>query len=254
MTRTIALPALPRARASSPGPYRALQVSLGDSIGVIKQAVTRKSEKQQKQGIVSRDRILQATYDIASESGYEGTTIAAVTKRTGLPASSVYWHFKNKDELLAEVLEHSYAQWRDRGPRWTPPAQVSDLATSFADVSRQAAEMFGQTPDFWKLGLILTLQNQITDQVARARFLEIRRRAQAMVSHWWREVLPPETLVAQPHAPELLAKFIMSFGDGLLIGIQSDHDLDTSTLLDMLTVALDHIVRHWNEQCDNSIE
>ena len=43
--------------------------------------------------------------------GYSGTSIAAVSKASGLPPSSIYWHFTDKDDLLAAVIERSYGAW-----------------------------------------------------------------------------------------------------------------------------------------------
>src|SRR3712207_7163102 len=45
----------------------------------------------------------RAAAEIAAEHGYAGTTIARITERSGLPASSVYWFFEDKDDLLAAV-------------------------------------------------------------------------------------------------------------------------------------------------------
>jgi AcrR family transcriptional regulator len=78
----------------------------------------RKTDRRHQQGDQSRQRILEATLDIAAERGYDGTTVSLVTERTGMPASSVYWHFTNKDELLAETLEYSYDQWRGAADVW----------------------------------------------------------------------------------------------------------------------------------------
>src|SRR6185312_12889685 len=44
----------------------------------------------------SRERILKATAAVAAERGYDGTTISEITRRSGLSASSVYWHFTDK--------------------------------------------------------------------------------------------------------------------------------------------------------------
>lgn len=62
-------------------------------------------------GVASRIAILDAAADIAGDRGYEGTSINAVSERSGLPASSIYWHFKNKDELIAAVIDRSYSDW-----------------------------------------------------------------------------------------------------------------------------------------------
>ena len=62
-------------------------------------------------GELSRTRILDAAAEIAAERGYEGTSIGAVSTKCGLPASSIYWHFKDKDDLIAAVIERSFTNW-----------------------------------------------------------------------------------------------------------------------------------------------
>src|ERR1700691_3264582 len=58
-----------------------------------------------------RRKILEAAAEVAGERGYEGTSIALVSAKCGLPASSIYWHFKNKDDLIAAVIERSFGDW-----------------------------------------------------------------------------------------------------------------------------------------------
>ena len=54
-----------------------------------------KTERRHRQGTESRRRILEAALAIAVERGYDGTTVALLTERAELPASSVYWQFTN---------------------------------------------------------------------------------------------------------------------------------------------------------------
>src|SRR6516225_11534533 len=68
-----------------------------------------KARRKRADGEQSRERILDAATEIASERGYEGTSIGLVSKKCGLPASSIYWHFKDKDDLIAAVIERSFA-------------------------------------------------------------------------------------------------------------------------------------------------
>src|SRR6201992_389176 len=69
------------------------------------------TRRKRADGELSRERILNAATEIAAERGYEGTSIALVSAKCGLPASSIYWHFKNKDDLIAAVIERSFADW-----------------------------------------------------------------------------------------------------------------------------------------------
>ena len=63
--------------------------------------------RKRAHGDESRQRILDAAAQIAGERGYDGTSVALVSERSGLPASSIYWHFESKDELIAAVIERT---------------------------------------------------------------------------------------------------------------------------------------------------
>ena len=53
----------------------------------------------------SRERILDAAEALFLQNGFAATGIAAVCKRSKLPASSLYWHFQSKTGLLGAVIE-----------------------------------------------------------------------------------------------------------------------------------------------------
>ena len=84
--------------------------------------MTARTEHRRKRadGELSRERILDAATEIAAERGYEGTGIAQVSAKCGLPASSIYWHFKDKDDLITAVIERSFASWL---AAWQFPAE-----------------------------------------------------------------------------------------------------------------------------------
>src|SRR5215471_13167046 len=86
--------------------------------------------RKRADGELSRERILDAATEIAAERGYEGTGIALVSKKCGLPASSIYWHFKDKDDLIAAVIERSFGRWL---AAWQVPADgtAEERATAF---------------------------------------------------------------------------------------------------------------------------
>jgi len=62
------------------------------------------ARRKRADGEQSRERILDAAAEIAAERGYEGTSIGAVSAKCGLPASSIYWHFKDKVLLVGSAL------------------------------------------------------------------------------------------------------------------------------------------------------
>lgn len=183
-----------------------------------------KTPRRSRQGQESRQRIIDATFEIAHEQGYQGTSIAKVSARSGLPASSVYWHFADKDALFAEMIQHSFDQWEAAMPRWTPPAPDERRAEALTVQIRSAVDSIATSPEFWRLGLMLSLERQPVEPQARARFLEIRQRVQAGMARWWEAVLPEGHRERSPGLPQLLARFTMAASDGIFISVQVDDE------------------------------
>ena len=183
-------------------------------------------------------RILDAAFEIASERGYDGTTLALVTKRAGLAASSVYWQFKNKDELLAEAIEHNYAEWRAASTAWTETLEPKDVDAQVETAMRNLAAGLLSQPQFQRLGLMLALERRAVEATARARFRKVRDDTITMMTHWWRRVLSDEAVARHPQAPRELAQLMIAMSDGLLIATQADESLDIERMVNLLIIAM----------------
>jgi AcrR family transcriptional regulator len=197
----------------------------------------RKTDRRHRQGEESRGRILEATLAIAAERGYDGTSLGLVTERTGLPASSIYWHFGSKDELLAEALEFSYRQWRASAPfpGWPDGA---DLRERVDRRLRAGAQAIAASPEFWRLGLMLSLEQRVVEPAARRRFIEVRRETRQLGVRLWEEVLPAAVLERDPQLPDRLARFQLATMDGLFIGLRADPGWDRDAIVEVLAAGL----------------
>jgi AcrR family transcriptional regulator len=60
---------------------------------------------RQSQGVRSREEILDAAERLMGARGYAGTSISALAGASGLPPSSIYWHFGSKAGVLSAVME-----------------------------------------------------------------------------------------------------------------------------------------------------
>jgi AcrR family transcriptional regulator len=169
---------------------------------------------------LSRVRILDATTEIAAERGYEGTSIALVSAKCGLPASSIYWHFKDKDDLIAAVIERSFGTWLSA---WQLPENDRDddeAQDLFVGLAAQAAKALSDSPDFIRLGLMLALERRPTELRARTMFVQVRARAFDQLRENFREFMPGLT-DADVYQ---LATFAMAGADGLFIAKEIDGD------------------------------
>lgn len=57
------------------------------------------------------DRIFSAIEEVASEVGFEGATVEKIAERIGMTKSSLYFYFRNKDEMFGKVVEREKAHF-----------------------------------------------------------------------------------------------------------------------------------------------
>src|SRR6201992_2080915 len=158
---------------------------------------------------LSRERILDAATEIAAERGYEGASIALVSAKCGLPASSIYWHFKNKDDLIAAVIERSFGDWLKA---WEVPVEGSPQ-DRLVGLAMQLAKALLDSPDFIRLGLMLSLDRRPAEPRARAMFLQLRAQTFDQLIDTMRGFTPDLT-DAQVHQ---LVTYAIAGADGLFI-------------------------------------
>ena len=74
--------------------------------------------------IISRELAVRAALEVIDENGVEGLSLQKVAKRLGVKAPSLYYHFKNKAEILSDVARllfsdvvtqegQEYDNWRE---------------------------------------------------------------------------------------------------------------------------------------------
>ena len=179
---------------------------------------TSPQRKTRANGVASRLAILDAAAHIAGERGYEGTSINAVSELSGLPASSIYWHFNNKDELIAAVIDRSYSDWIEALRRLADQDTELSAVEMYSSGMRQSAEQLIRFPDFLRLGLMLTLERRPSEPTARQRFQVTRVETLARLRRYLRRVF--ESL--GDAEIEQLAVLTLAGSDGLFIAAESE--------------------------------
>lgn len=174
--------------------------------------------KQRANGIASRAAILDAAAQIAGERGYEGTGIKAVSERSGLPASSIYWHFKNKDELIAAVIERSFAAWVESLDQVRDIATSSDPFEAFIETFRESARQLARFPDFLRLGLMLMLEQRPNEPTARRRFQSVRAETLQRLDEAYQLAFPAASADEAKH----LAVLTLAGSDGLFVAAEAE--------------------------------
>jgi AcrR family transcriptional regulator len=189
------------------------------------------TRRKRADGELSRERILDAAAEIAAERGYEGASIALVSAKCGLPASSIYWHFTNKDDLIAAVIERSFGDWLKA---WQVPVEGSPQ-DRLVGLAMQIAKALLDSPDFIRLGLMLSLERRPIEPRARAMFLQLRAQTFDQLVETMRGFTPDLT-DAQVHQ---LATYAIAGADGLFIAKEIGGDaVDLLALFELHACAL----------------
>lgn len=87
-----------------------------------------KSKPGEASGRGSLEGWLRAAYENLVESGIDAVRIAPLSERLNLSRTSFYWFFKDRDELLAALID----QWRNKNTR-NLIAQADAYAESLAE-------------------------------------------------------------------------------------------------------------------------
>lgn len=70
----------------------------------------------------TKERILEIAIDLFSQRGYSDVSIREITREVGIKESSLYNHFKNKDEIITTILY----LFREEFSKTIPSTQVLD--------------------------------------------------------------------------------------------------------------------------------
>lgn len=189
----------------------------------------------------SRARILDAAEALFARHGFSGAGIAAISRESGLPPSSIYWFFASKEELAASVIERAGGRFLDAiGPANELPPQER-----FSQLFARGLELSGRRlPEFIRLSILMFLERRPSERRTTARLRRVRERVlsvlREVVAGILGEALGPR---AVPLASELAA-LLTSFIDGALILREHDPDaVDLAELPEDLRAALVAIAR-----------
>ncbi|MDO3401161.1 TetR/AcrR family transcriptional regulator [Mycolicibacterium neoaurum] len=177
-------------------------------------ASRQRARRTRANGDRSRERILGAATAVATERGYDGTTISAVSKASGLPPTSIYWHFTDKDDLIAAVIDRSYQRWA--GALRLPTD--GDADSWAGHIGLQVAKALQEEPDFLRLGLKLALDRRPAERHAKTKFLQSRADAFDQFANIIRAVAPG---LADDRV-EALTTYLIAGADGLFIANEID--------------------------------
>lgn len=168
---------------------------------------------------VSRERILEAATELFSTRGYAGAGVDKLAARSGIAKTAIYYHFGNKEGLLAAVLERAAGQWIEGIEQAVRQAGDDPLQRLDRALAGMRA-MLEERPWIYNLFQILALEIAEEKPEIGATLKAILAKARQAIVDGFNEALGTEL----PQA-DVLATLLLATLDGISLGLQIQADV-----------------------------
>lgn len=127
----------------------------------------------------SRERLLEVAEALFAEQGYLATSVREIVQGAGVQPPALYYHFKNKETLLVELLQMRFDEYSaDMTARLAGETSVEGVFRTF---SARALELLRDRPNAVRFifGVLYGPQHELPVQLVRKlqiRYVDIIRR------------------------------------------------------------------------------
>ena len=132
------------------------------------------AERRQREREARRGEILDAAREVLLAQGLRGTTTKEIAERCELSEATLFFYFRNKDEILLSLIFESISFWADGlealAVKSLPPEQLLEAIWRFHE------EVYREHPDYYVISAYLA-QPQVLENVSPEVKEEIARRS-----------------------------------------------------------------------------
>lgn len=175
-------------------------------------------------GLSSREVILNAARALVGEKGYDGMAISDLSGQSGLPPSSIYYHFGNKLGVLSALLERTFEELHALFPNPSSFDDRAPLDRLEAWFSAACASL-DRRPDYLRLLVAISVGPQKDAEVVQATVRRIRDYAHAS----WVDALTPIFAPNGGKNNEALVQQLAVLGRALTDGLSVADSFDGTT-------------------------
>ena len=92
------------------------------------------------EALATRASLLESALDIMSEKSFASVSMTEIARRIGLSKGALYWHFRNKHDLLVGVVENMHAKMGAELPApLVSLGSVGDLRAYYRELLEKSA-------------------------------------------------------------------------------------------------------------------
>ncbi len=191
-------------------------------------------------GEQSREDVLRAAELLMSSRGYSAASMADLIRESGVPSSSIYWHFNSKAGVLAAVIERGAAAFFAGIQAAAPRTDQDDPRQALEHVLRRSVAAVVENPNFLTLYLDFVLHAE-DEPVIKAQIDAVRRDAHTTVRAQLQASYAVYGESRASRIAERVTPLAIAFFDGLFVAMKSIDPPNTEQALADVANAL-HLV------------
>jgi AcrR family transcriptional regulator len=154
-----------------------------------------------------RDRILDAAADLFARKGYHAVSIREITRAVGIKESSLYNHFRSKEQLLEEILDLFQSQEEEFSKGLSSTIEIQKTVRSGKTKKFLSNELrrfikFWDSPQRERLWFIVSMEQHRNPRAARLILQGFQKNREALKT-LFRMLI--EHKMIKPQNSELLA-------------------------------------------------
>lgn len=192
------------------------------------------TNKRKQLGARSRTAILDAALQLMSESGYDGASVAQIAKTSGLPASSIYWHFGSKAGILAAVMERGADAFFETADEESDSIQSKtspqEILLSRFQQARRSAEAH---PEFLRLLFLLILADPRDEEIVSI-LKRVNDRGRDLLHTQIREAFASEGDAVALDAADRLTVIALTVFNGAFLTVETNPEVPLEGLIDTM--------------------
>ncbi|MGW7528783.1 ScbR family autoregulator-binding transcription factor [Streptomyces sp. NPDC054783] len=124
---------------------------------------------KQARAAQTRAQVLAAAAELFAERGFPHTSIAGIAEQVGMTKGALYFHFRDKEDIAAEVVRELYDRWRELAEE-AHAAGLQPMETVQALLSEAANNFFND--DVVKAGARLQAERSLADATLPEPYVE----------------------------------------------------------------------------------
>ncbi len=198
------------------------------------------AERRAREREARKSSVLDATRSLLLERGFNGTTSKQIAERCELSEATLFFYFKNKDEIIVSLLFESISSWsvgleRISGLKLTPEKKLSRLWQFFKKMKDEHPEYFVVFAYLARPNALAEISDELQAEIVRDSGENFQRLAKLLED------------ITGRNDGRLMADMVWATFLGLMVLRDSRENLhskvhpterDLATVCDMLTKAL----------------